>query len=71
LSLSSSINIVISVDVYYPNLAILQSIPKITLAPLFVVWLGISSESRVAFAAFVSFFSVVISAAVGFSNIEA
>ena len=55
----------------YPNLVILPLIPKIALAPLFVVWLGISSESRVAFAAFVSFFPVVISAAVGFSNIEA
>src|SRR6266446_8498004 len=55
----------------YPNLVILQLIPKIALAPLFVVWLGISSESRVAFAAFVSFFPVVISAAVGFANIEA
>jgi ABC-type nitrate/sulfonate/bicarbonate transport system permease component len=42
----------------YPNLVILQLIPKIALAPLFVVWLGISSESRVAFAAFVSFFPV-------------
>src|ERR1700731_637244 len=55
----------------YLNLVILQLIPKIALAPLFVVWLGISSESRVAFAAFVSFFPVVISAAVGFSNIGA
>ncbi len=26
----------------YPNLVILQLIPKIALAPLFVVWLGIS-----------------------------
>ena len=46
-------------------------IPKIALAPWFVVWLGISSESRVAFATFISFFPVVISAAVGFSNTEA
>jgi ABC-type nitrate/sulfonate/bicarbonate transport system permease component len=42
----------------YPNLVILQLIPKIALAPLFVVWLAISSGSRVAFAAFVSFFPV-------------
>src|SRR5260370_12041494 len=55
----------------YLNLVILQLILKIALAPLFVVWLGISSESRVAFAAFVSFFPVVISAAVGFSSTEA
>jgi ABC-type nitrate/sulfonate/bicarbonate transport system permease component len=40
----------------YPNLVILQLIPKMALAPLFVAWLGISSESRVAFAAFVGFF---------------
>jgi NitT/TauT family transport system permease protein len=58
-------------DTLYPNLIVFQLIPKVALAPLFVVWLGISSESRVAFAAFVSFFPVVISAAVGFSNTEA
>lgn len=58
-------------DMLYPNLVFFQLIPKIALAPLFVVWLGIGSESRVAFAAFVSFFPVVISAAVGFANIEA
>src|ERR1700726_4912430 len=55
----------------YPNLVILQLIPKIALAPLFVVWLGISSESRVPFAAFVSFFPIVISAALGFASTEA
>jgi NitT/TauT family transport system permease protein len=55
----------------YPNLVLFQLIPKVALAPLFVVWLGIGSESRVAFAAFVSFFPVVISAVVGFANIEA
>jgi NitT/TauT family transport system permease protein len=57
-------------DTLYPNLVVFQLIPKIALAPLFVVWLGISSESRVAFAAFVSFFPVVISAAVGFAGTE-
>jgi len=58
-------------DTLYPNLVVFQLIPKVALAPLFVVWLGISSESRVAFATFVSFFPVVISAIVGFSSIEA
>jgi NitT/TauT family transport system permease protein len=57
-------------DMLYPNLVLFQLIPKVALAPLFVVWLGISSESRVAFVAFVSFFPVVIAAAVGFANIE-
>jgi NitT/TauT family transport system permease protein len=58
-------------DMLYPNLVLFQLIPKVALAPLFVVWLGIGSESRVVFAAFVSFFPVVISTAVGFANVEA
>src|SRR5712671_3551412 len=53
-------------DTLYPNLVLFQLIPKVALAPLFVVWLGISGESRVAFATFVSFFPVVISAGLGF-----
>jgi NitT/TauT family transport system permease protein len=57
-------------DLLYPNLIVFQLIPKIALAPLFIVWLGIGSQSRVAFATFVSFFPVVISAAVGFANTE-
>jgi NitT/TauT family transport system permease protein len=58
-------------DMLYPNLVLFQLIPKVALAPLFVVWLGISSESRVTFAAFVSFFPVVISAVVGFAGTDA
>ncbi len=57
-------------DTLYPNLVVFQLIPKIALAPLCVVWLGIGIESRVTFATFVSFFPVVISAAVGFANTE-
>jgi NitT/TauT family transport system permease protein len=58
-------------DTLYPNLVLFQLIPKIALAPLFVVWLGITSESRVTYAAFISFFPVVISAAVGFASADA
>ena len=31
-------------DTLYPNVVVFQLIPKVALAPLFVVWLGISSE---------------------------
>jgi NitT/TauT family transport system permease protein len=58
-------------DTIYPNLVVFQLVPKVALAPLFVVWLGISSESRIVFATFVSFFPVVISAVVGFASAEA
>jgi NitT/TauT family transport system permease protein len=58
-------------DTLYPNLIVFQLVPKVALAPLFVVWLGVGSRSHVAFAAFVSFFPIVISAAVGFASVEA
>ncbi len=58
-------------DTLYPNLVLFQLVPKVALAPLFVVWLGITSESRIAFSTFVSFFPVVISAVVGFASADA
>jgi NitT/TauT family transport system permease protein len=57
-------------DTLYPNLVLFQLIPKVALAPLFVVWLGISSESRIAFSVFLSFFPVVIAAVVGFAGTD-
>jgi NitT/TauT family transport system permease protein len=58
-------------DALYPNLVAFQLVPKVALAPLFVVWLGIGSEGRVAFSTFVCFFPIVISASVGFAGTEA
>ena len=54
----------------YPNLVLFQLIPKIALAPLFIVWLGIGSESRLAFALFISFFPIVISTATGLAHVD-
>jgi NitT/TauT family transport system permease protein len=49
----------------YPSVIFFQLIPKIALAPLFVVWLGIGMEARLAFAVFISFFPVVIATEAG------
>jgi NitT/TauT family transport system permease protein len=57
-------------DTLYPNLVFFQLVPKVALAPLFVIWLGFGSTSRVAFAAFICFFPVVIAAAVGFAGTD-
>jgi NitT/TauT family transport system permease protein len=57
-------------DTLYPNLVFLQLVPKVALAPLFVIWLGFGSPSRVAFATFISFFPVVIAAALGFAGTD-
>ena len=57
-------------DTLYPNLVFFQLVPKVALAPLFVIWLGYGSPARVAFATFISFFPVVISASVGFAGTD-
>ncbi|WP_291296692.1 ABC transporter permease [Elioraea sp.] len=52
-------------EAVYPTVVFFQLIPKIALAPLFIVWLGIGSESRLAFSVFISFFPVVIATMAG------
>jgi NitT/TauT family transport system permease protein len=52
-------------DMLYPNLIAFQLIPKIALAPLFVIWLGIDAPSRLVFSTFISFFPVAINTLTG------
>lgn len=58
-------------EALYPNLVFFQLIPKIALAPLFIVWLGIGSQSRLVFALFISFFPVVVATATGLAAVDA
>src|SRR5712671_2889047 len=48
-------------DALYPNVILFQLIPKVAVAPLFMLWLGIGWESRIAIALFIAFFPIVIS----------
>jgi NitT/TauT family transport system permease protein len=57
-------------EALYPNLVFFQLIPKIALAPLFIIWLGIGSQSRIAFAVFIAFFPIVISTTAGFASVD-
>ena len=54
----------------YPNLVFFQLIPKVALAPLFVIWLGIGIQSRLTFTIFITFFPIAISTAVGLASID-
>jgi len=49
----------------YPSLVMFQLLPKIALAPLFVVWFGVNILSRLAFAGFISFFPIVLATLAG------
>jgi NitT/TauT family transport system permease protein len=52
-------------EALYPNIVLFQLIPKVALAPLFIVWLGVGSQSCVTFGVFISFFPIVVSTASG------
>jgi NitT/TauT family transport system permease protein len=49
----------------YPHMVVFQIIPKIALAPLFIVWLGVGTQSRLAFTVFSAFFPIAIATLTG------
>lgn len=55
----------------YPYIVALQSMPKIAIAPLIIVWLGFGIESKIAMVALVSFFPLFINTAVGIKQADA
>jgi NitT/TauT family transport system permease protein len=52
-------------EALYPHIVMFQLIPKIALAPLFIVWLGVGSRSCVVIGVFIAFFPMVVSTASG------
>ena len=48
-----------------------QSLPKVALAPLILVWLGTGMESKLAIAWLVAFFPIVVDTATGLRNTPA
>ncbi len=57
-------------DYVYPLLVFSQSIPKVAIAPLFVVWFGFGMVPKVISAFLLGFFPVVVSAVQGFKSVE-
>jgi len=55
---------------FYPNIVFFQLIPKIALAPMFIVWLGIGSPSRITFSVFISFFPILVATASGLQAVS-
>jgi NitT/TauT family transport system permease protein len=52
-------------EAFYPGIVMFQLIPKIALAPLFIVWLGVGETTSVVIAVFIAFFPIVVSSATG------
>jgi NitT/TauT family transport system permease protein len=56
---------------FYPLLIATQSVPKVALAPLILVWLGTGIESKLAIAWLVAFFPIVVDTATGLRSTPA
>jgi NitT/TauT family transport system permease protein len=54
----------------YPHMVFFQLTPKVALAPLFIMWLGVGAESRLAFTVFIAFFPILVSTAAGLTNVD-
>ncbi len=54
----------------YTLLVSLNSIPKIALAPLFIIWLGTGTESKVAVSFLIALFSIVIDTVLGLRSAD-
>ncbi len=54
----------------YPYLVAFQTLPKIAIAPLLILWFGFGISSKVAMAAMVSFFPVLVNLIVGLKSVE-
>jgi NitT/TauT family transport system permease protein len=55
----------------YPLLVFSQSVPKIAVAPLFVVWFGFGIFPKVISAFLLGFFPIVVATVMGFKSMEA
>ena len=55
---------------FYPYLVALQTLPKIAIAPLVIVWFGFGISSKIVIAAMVAFFPVLVNVIVGLKTVD-
>ena len=54
----------------YPVIVVSQVVPKISIAPLFIVWFGTGTMSSLMLAFLIAFFPMTINAAMGFESVD-
>jgi NitT/TauT family transport system permease protein len=57
-------------DIVYPYIIALQTMPKVAIAPLLIVWIGFGIESKMLVSALVAFFPVLVNTVVGLKAVE-
>jgi NitT/TauT family transport system permease protein len=54
----------------YTWLVILNSVPKVALAPVFVMWMGVGIEPKIAIAVMIAIFSIFIDTVLGLRSVD-
>lgn len=54
----------------YPYLVALQTLPKVAIAPLFIIWFGYGLTSKIVITALVCFFPILVSVIAGFHSTD-
>jgi NitT/TauT family transport system permease protein len=57
-------------DIIYPLIVFLQIVPKIAVAPLFIIWFGYGLMPKILLVFLLSFFPVVVSAVTAFRSVD-
>jgi NitT/TauT family transport system permease protein len=54
----------------YPPLLMLQSVPKVAVAPLLLIWVGYGMSSNIVIAASTAFFPIIITTSTGLQSVD-
>jgi NitT/TauT family transport system permease protein len=54
----------------YPHIVLFQLVPKIAVAPLFIIWLGVGAASSLTFTIFIAFFPMLVATVAGLTGTD-
>lgn len=57
-------------QIVYPVVMLMQLVPKIAIAPLLLVWLGFSIQTKVSLIVLIAFFPLLMASIAGFSSLD-
>lgn len=57
-------------DAVYPLIIAFQVVPKVALAPVFILWFGLGGTSRLVLAFFIAFFPMVVNTFTGLDSVD-